>query len=331
MGKSEENDSNKKSVAGFFVEAGKSAAKAAKSAKDTVVKSIDYNDDGKFGFDDITTLANQIGEKKEQERLEKERKVLNPFFKDSISTPEFMLPKLVRVAEMDKKHAESKICEHSIGFKAEHEGIQIITIYPENLNLFGLNFYPNVESEIYYVDPCDRDCYIAMDQYFGYLRIKKVNELQQIAQALGARHFRVYFVEQEQTDTESKTKISAAVKSTTKAKLSGEMEESASSKDFNKIEIAAEMEFLGHEPEEPTLCYLKGEPSIESLIRLRMSRNAPIHQKVSVNLISSSGIKMTDAAKIDGALAAMNYSGKVSIQKETKKAARTVLEYEIDY
>ncbi len=328
---SEKTVKDKKSVVGLFAGAGKTALKMAASAKEAVVNTIDQNGDGKLDIKDLATVKSQVSEKIDQDRLKKEFKSLSPIFEDTINTPEFTLPKLIRVAAMDKKHAESSTCENSIGFRAEHDDIQIITIYPHNTDLFGLKFYPDMNGEIYYVDPCDRDHYIALDEYFKFLRLKKVNELQEIAQALGAKHFRVTYVEQEQSNTENKIKANVSLKGVAKTNGSGEMQHESEGKTFNKMKVAAEMDCVGHEPTEPKLVYLKGDPNIEAMIKMRMSKNAPIHQKVSINLMSMSGIKVKDAVKIDGALKALHFGADGAVQKVAQNEASSMLEYEIDY
>ena len=62
-----------------------------------------------------------------------------------------------------------------------------------------------------------------------------------------------------------------------------------------------------------------------------MSKNAVTHQKVSLEFSASSGMKETDAAKIDAALAAMKFSGNASVSSEAKSEGRKVFEYEIDF
>ncbi len=320
-------EKSKKYLGGLLSEAGEKAAKLAGNAKKAVVNAMDYNGDGKFDLSDFSTAASRMEEKRGQDRLAKEYNNLKPIFTETVSAPEFTLPKLIRLAEMDKKHIESEACKNSIGFRSEYEGLQIITIYPSNINLFGLKFYPNLNSEIYYVDPCDRDSYIALDEYFKYLRLKRASELLEIAQALGAKHFKVSYVSTEKNDSENKIKIVAGAKQN----FSADGQHETESKTFTKVEVGAEMEFAGHEPVEPTLRYLKGDPNIEALIKMRMNRNAPIHQKVAVNLCSSSGIKVKDAVKIDGAIRALHFNANGLIRKDAQSEARTVLEYEIDY
>lgn len=56
------------------------------------------------------------------------------------------------------------------------------------MNVYGISFYPNYDSEFYYVNPVDSDNYIVLDEYFDYLKQVRVGELQKIAQDLGAKH-----------------------------------------------------------------------------------------------------------------------------------------------
>lgn len=318
-------------LASMIKDAKERASKLAENAGRTVVNALDRNDDGKLDLKDLSTIASSMEEKREKDRIEKELNSLKPIFEETITSPEFILPKLIRVAEIDRKHSESPLCKNSVGFRSEHEDIQIITIYPEQAAHFGLEFYPNKDSEIYYVDPCNRDCYIALDEYFKYLRLAKVNELQMIAQSLGAKHFKVTYVEQNSADHSDNAEAKVKVKVPGKGDFVNEAEHSMNSREFRKVEVAAEMDCLGHEPVEPTLVYLKSDPNIEAMVKMRMSKNAPIHQKVSVSLMSASGIKVKDAAKIDDALQALHFNANVSIQRDAKSEDRTILEYEIDY
>ena len=333
----EKQEQGKKGLLGAAKSFGSWAARAAGSVKNAAVKAIDRNGDGKLNKDDIAEFKARMDEKKEksriereQNRLEREKDELNPIFEETVTSPEFNVPKLVRLAEIDKSHIESEICRNSIGFRKENEGVQVLTIYPKKVGMFGLTFYPNQENGIYYQNPFDRDFYIAMEDYFYYLRMKKVSELQMIAQALGAKHFKVTFVDQSAQDTMNRLDIKAGVKAPM-VNGSGEGSRETLSKEFSKVTVAAEMDFLGHEPINPRLVYLKGDPNIENMIQLRLSNNAPIHQKVSVSLISASGVKEADAIKIGTALKKMGFSANCNFQQEAQTEARTTMEYEIDY
>lgn len=318
--------------------AGKNAKAFLGKTKDTIIKAVDQNGDGSFDFKDVSAMADSIGnaaqnaanamrDNAEARNREKERKALQPIFLEDLDSTDFTLSKLIRVADIDKKHAESEVCKGSVGFISEQKELRIVNIYKNMIGAFGISLYPDADSEIYYIDPSDRDKYIALDDYFGYLKIARINELQKIAQDLGATHFRVTYREKKASITKNDMKAKGNVRVG-----AAEAERNLSISDNSNIEVAAEMQCLGHAPIEPKLLYLRGEPSIQSLIALRMDENSQIfHQEFSLKLSNSSGIKEKDAVKIDAALKAMKISGNTTVVFEAQSESRRFFEYEVDF
>lgn len=322
------------------VGAGKAASDFLSRAKQAVVVAMDQNGDGKLNLDDISavsatvkTVVRDNSEKwtnlQEQKKRDRELEALRPIFEADVEKPDFSLPKLIRIADMDEKHLESEVCRGSIGFVFSGKELDVTTIYPEKLAAFDLKFYPDTDSELYYVDPADRDYYIALDSYFNYLKVARINELQKIAQDLGAKHFRVIYKEHQKTLVDSK--INANTKMPKKVGLNTAVEHQKREDSFSKIEIAAEMECIGHKPVEPTLVYFRKDPRIQGLVSLRMADNAMTHQSYTLDLSNSSGIKLKDALKIDAALSAMKISGNTTVASEAQSEMRRVFEYEIDF
>jgi len=323
-------------------------------AKAALINAVDQNDDGSLDMNDITLFADNMGSaaKKaasaakvnaiqggeqfgswlEQAKKDKDLKSLRPIFEEDLDSPGFAMSKMIRVAEMDKKHADSEVCNGSVGFWSEHKGFPVLNIYTDKADLFGLTYYPDRNSEIYYVDPFDRDRYVALDGYFHYLKVARVNELQRIAQDLGAKHFRVTYKEYLKSEYEKHHNggLKGGQKTLKASEIAG-AERSISEKQSTTIEIAAEMECLGHDPVEPKLVYFQKDDSIKNLIRLRMSDNTVKHQKFTLFCSQSSGIKENDAAKIDAALASMKYSLKASVTAKAQNEAKRCFEYEIDF
>ena len=321
---------------------GNTAAGLFNKAKEAVVNAVDQNGDGKLGIDDVSIVSDSVkaavkdsterwSEKQEQRKREKELDTLRPIFEKDVDNPDFSLPKLIRVAEMDEKHAESELCKDSIGFVFPGKELDVITIYPERICDFGLRFHPDMESEMYYVDPADRDFYIALDEYYNYLRIARIGELQKIAQDLGAKHFRVKYREQQKSFVGNDIIGRAGIRASGKQGADFEAEHHRRENSFSKAEIAAEMEFIGHPPKEPMLVYFKKDPQIQNLISMRMSDNSMTHQVYTLNLGNSSGIKEKDAAKIDAAMGAMKIKGKATLSSEVQKEMNRFFEYEIDF
>lgn len=318
--------------------AGKNAKAFLGKTKDTIIKAVDQNGDGSFDFKDVSAMADSIGnaaqnaanamrDNAEARNREKERKALQPVFLEDLDSTDFTLSKLIRAVDIDKKHAESEVCKGSVGFISEQKELRIVNIYKNMIGAFGISLYPDADSEIYYIDPSDRDKYIALDDYFGYLKIARVNELQKIAQDLGAKHFRVTYREKKASITKNDMKAKGNVRAG-----AAEAERNLSISDNSNIEVAAEMQCLGHAPIEPKLLYLRGEPSIQSLTALRMDKNSQMfHQEFSLKLSNSSGIKEKDAVKIDAALKAMKISGNTTVVSEAQSESRRFFEYEVDF
>lgn len=318
--------------------AGKNAKAFLGKTKDTIIKAVDQNGDGSFDFKDVSAMADSIGnaaqnaanamrDNAEARNREKERKALQPVFLEDLDSTDFTLSKLIRAVDIDKKHAESEVCKGSVGFISEQKELRIVNIYKNMIGAFGISLYPDADSEIYYIDPSDRDKYIALDDYFGYLKIARVNELQKIAQDLGAKHFRVTYREKKASITKNDMKAKGNVRAG-----AAEAERNLSISDNSNIEVAAEMQCLGHAPIEPKLLYLRGEPSIQSLIALRMDKNSQMfHQEFSLKLSNSSGIKEKDAVKIGAALKAMKISGNTTVVSEAQSESRRFFEYEVDF
>ena len=314
------------------------AEKIAKTLADSTIQIIDQNDDGKFDFTDVSEIAENVGsavkrgsqaikDSAEEKSRKLELKSLQPIFPTTLDDASFLMPKFIRVVERDKKHAESNVCQGSIGFTSSPKGLRLVNIFRDTVDAFGLTFYPDSDCEFYYMDPSDRDRYIALDEYFDYLKIARINELQKIAQDLGAKHFKVTYREEQSSFSERKGKATAQIKTVTDVDL----EHSHSATKFSKVEIAAEMNFTGHSPIKPQLKYLQRDPTIQTLVDMRMAENIPLSQTLMLKMSNTSGLKESDAIKIDTVLKGFKCSGNTTVENEAKTEARKYLEYEIEF
>ena len=94
--------------------------------KAKVVNSIDQNDDGELNVKDVAVVADAIGDvaKKTASALKDnieernrviERKLLQPIFVEDLDGADSFMSKLIRITDIDKKRAESEVCQGSIG------------------------------------------------------------------------------------------------------------------------------------------------------------------------------------------------------------------------
>lgn len=318
---------------------GKNTSDLLGKAKDAIIRTTDQNDDGKFNKEDVSSIANSVGEtvkssaqaikdSAEEKSRQLDLKRLQPIFTETMGNADFLMSKFIRISERDKKHADSKVCQGSVGYFSEQKGLRIVNIFKDSIEAFGLSFYPDNSNEFYYVDPSDKNRYIALDDYFSYLKIERINELQMIAKSLGAKHFKVTYKEEQTAISDKKIKS----KSTLGKIADFNFEHSVSEKKYSTVEIAAELDCPGHKPTLPQLKYMQKDPSIKTLVAMRMDETAPLsHQKFMLKLSNSSGIKESDAIKIDAVLKDMKFAGNTSIASEAKNESRRYLEYEIDF
>lgn len=333
-------ENRKKDLSAMAAEAGKSVSKFWNKAVDKAVKVVDQNDDGKFDLKDIASISNSIEEaakdkvakmkeSADQRAREKEFATLQPIFDKDLDDTDFSLPKFISVTERDKKHQESELCKDSIGCYIDQKDVRLVNIFLDCLNQFELSFYPDMESEFYYVDPCDRDHYIAINQYVNYMKFSRINELQKIAQDLGAKHFKVVYLEEQSSSSSSKGGVKEKAALNSKNNAGGEVSASRADSQYSKMEVAAEMTFLGHPPIQPTLHYLKRDPFIQTLVSMRAEDLTS--QKLKITLIDTLGMKESEAAKVDAAIKGIKGTSSFSIQKEVEREKTCYFEYEIDF
>jgi len=328
-----------KKIGHFLSDAGSAAKEALNKAKEKTVLSVDQNDDGKFDMEDVSAMADAVGgamkkgaaavmESAEESRRKMELRALRPIFSDTLDQAEFLMSKFIRVVDRDKKHTESEVCQGSIGFLSDNGGLRVVNLFKDSLEAFGLSFYPDVDCGFYYVNPTDRDNYIALDEYFSYLKMVRINELQRVAQALGAKHFKVTYKEERTSFSEVKGK--AQIKAAQVGTVEGE--HGSSEKKYSMIDVAAEMFMDGHAPQMPKLKYLLKDDNVQNLIQLRMAGGEGFHHhKISIKMSNSSGIKGSDAVKIDAVLKELKVSGNTTVASEARNESRRYLEYEIDF
>lgn len=267
------------------------------------------------------SLAEVINNGKDSWNLKR----LKPIFINDLNG--MIFSRLVRIVEREKKF-DIDVCKGSIGYWDTCKGERWMNIFKDSVSKFGLDFYPNDEVNFYYVDPTNKDSYIVLDEYFDRLKQVRVSELQKIAQDLGAKYFRVTYIKERTT----LSKKAANGKGSIHKKGNGSAQMNATEQKYDRMDIAAEMSFPGHEPVMPHVRYLKYDPNILNLIEMRMDTKGPVnHQILNIKLSSSSGLKETDAVKIDMILKSLKMVGNTTVSSEVRNEAKSILKYEIDF
>lgn len=296
--------------------AASSVADATKTAFTNVSESIKENNQ-------------QISEQIDKAIYEKDKKRLCPFFEEDLRNENFSMPAMIRIVDYDKRR-DNKACQGAIGFETNTKDMKVLNIYSEFVPMLNLRFYPHVKESVYYIDPCYKNLYISLDDYFAYLKKVRVDELQTVAQDLGAKQVTITLKEQKKSLTSKNAKgsiggrgISASANTTTR------------NNELLNLEVAAKVDFVGKDnPIEPNLVYFKNESDVNALIKMRLNpenRNNILSKTYSFLYSNTSGIKVNEAVKIDEALSHMNYNAGYSIVNEALSESRTILEYSIQF
>ena len=149
-----------------------------------------------------------------------------------------------------------------------------------------------------------------------------------LAQSLGAKYFKVTYKE----ELSSVSKNKAKGKINAGKSVGSDIEHNRYEEKYSNVEIAAENCFPGHEPVRPKLKYMQRDPSIKTLIDMRMDKSSPLsHQKFMLRMSNSSGIKESDAVKIDAVLKGLKIGANANIANEAKNESNRYLEYEIEF
>lgn len=320
------------------------ASEKTKELLSKAAQAADRTGDGKFDLDDVAVITEEVGgavkqgasslkERADEVARQLERNALQPIFSTrtedavSLEDADFRLSQLIRIVPRDKRHAESAICQGSVGYTANQRGLRIVHLFQDSTAAFGLTLYPDCDSELYYMDPSDPKAYIALNEYFSYMKLARINELKQLAQALGAKHFKVTYKEKRVSFTDQKATARGKA-----AGASGDVTHRAKQELYDEIRVVAETDFPGHAPNMPQLKYLKQDKSIQTLVAMRMDTSSPLlREHLELELYSTSGMKLEDAVKIDAVLKGLKCIGNTTVANEVQNEARRCLEYDITF
>ncbi len=346
-------ENNAKPKKDFIANIGKSVSAFASKTQESIVYAVDKNGDGKFDRNDIglsdenlqsakarvSEIAasagqgikggtDKLGKAIADSKLDKERKLFRPVFAEEFPSAD-TLPSMLRIVARDKRRSESPICAGSIGYKEAIKGFDTLCIYEDYIHEFGVSFHPELSKGIFYAEPHHEHLFVSLDEYFNYLKKARVNELEMIAQKLGAKRVQIAF--KEQAKSASKRSIQANVGA---GKPGASATHSTDGNDYVGVEIAADLVFSGHDhPEVPELAYFRHESDIEKLIQMRVSNGDNKIQSKTYRFLcsTSSGMKESEAAKIDAVACHLKIGASESFSSEVSRENRTELEYKIEF
>lgn len=333
------------------------AKDAAAKAQSAIAKAVDRNGDGKIDAEDfgltrenleaaggavkgaaitaghgLKAGGSAMGKALSDARLQAERKALRPVFPEELPfgmATNQDLPGILSVAVRDKKRAESEVCQGSVGYYQTAKGYDLLCLYEDNLSPLPLTFYPTASQGIFLASPYQNGVYIAVDEYFNFIRKGIVNELELVAQSLGAKHVRISF--QEDTKSHTMQKMHSHAKAQ-KAKATYDHESTLH--ESSNVEIAADVKFSGHtSPVVPDLVYFRNESDILKLIQMRTSNSSNRIESKTYRFQCNQlfGVKEKREGEISAVLNYVKPSGATSYNQNIQRESRTILEYSIEF
>lgn len=288
-------------------------------------------DNDKLDFVEGTETAESSKETAQDMSLDLESRAYREILAADLKNPNFILPTMIRIMG-EKPPKYEKL--NAIGYISEFKDFRILNIFRENLEDYGLEFYPHDGYDLYYIDSGNFSRYIALDEYFSYLRAARVEELQQIVGALGAKQYQIAYLFQKPyfAAIKEETGFAFLTRLFDKKPAEVEVKRGLEEEDIDYMEIVSGTGDEGHDPEEPELRYLKKDPSVQTLISQRMDPNGPQPQsKYILKLIDSCGIKPATAATIDTAMKEMKFSGNTTVSCESMNEGRRYLVLTVEF
>lgn len=319
-------------VAGAGKEAAKAVEAGAAIATEVGGKAVEAISNGagavaEAGGKAIETIANTA----QQIHLDQLKAQYNPVFPEEFKADDYDLPNLIVIEDEDQRKGV-EVCEGSIGW-LQVEGMEILHLYEEAVPFSELNFYPYaVCGAAYYIDSYNKDRFINLDSYHEIVQKEKVEELGNIAHALGAKKCHLESLEENRASAEQKAAGKAKCKTVAASEnISTSTKQSVDS--FTSSSIIFSQKFKGSDqPQEPDLNWFEKDMGISSLIKKRCSGINDIEEySIQIDATSSLAISVSQAAKIDAALKAAKLTSDVSIESKAKTESRRKLIYHITF
>jgi len=306
--------------------------------KETAEKAADFVGDAAKGVGDFAGkqlniakgILGRVSEDLEEQRRKQRFDKYRPIFTGTLDEGSLLFPEMINLVDSDKR-LEIADFKEALGYQQTINKQDLLDIYKKDADKFNITFYPEKNISIYYVHPLDSTMYIDIREYFKFLKEARVAELESIAQDLGAKHFKVSIMEESSTNSIKKDKGEAKF-GLGKDKANAKVEVENSEKKYNFVGVAAESTFPGKDPVEPVLQFWKNNIAINTLVKQRLSKDNPLTSKTyRLDYNISTGIKEKEAAKIDGVLKTLKFSGAGSISEEVKNESKKRFEFTIDF
>ena len=304
--------------------------KGAEAISGLVQGTVDF---GKKAAADAKAGVTAIVEKSRADEYARRLKKYNPVFPSQYESDTFNVPNIIVIVD-DAVRKGIDVCEGSIGWLSKESGAEVLHLYDEAVSFSGIHFVPApVCNAVYYVDHFDRGRFIQADCIFSRTLKEKIDELQHIAECVGAKRC-VIDISETSKSSKTKQKSTEAGGSSDQLKAKATADYKLSSKNSTNQYGHVEAEFTGLRfPKRPTLKWFLYDDSINNLIETCCSGKRRV-KRLTLELAGSSMATMSQsiAVAIDGVINKnLNVKGQASMKSQAKDEYQSKLQFYIEF
>lgn len=292
------------------------APKYADAISDVLQKTSDI---GKKATESVQKSAEAISIKTKNDSYLRRMKKYNPVFPELFYSEKFNIPNMIVIVD-DAVRRGIDVCEGSIGWLGNENGMEILYLYDEVAKEIGIQFIPTAACDaIYYVDSFDCNRFIRTDYIFTKAHEERIAELKHIAYSLGAKSCSIEISEsntdKNNNDRSYKTKQNATIGIEASASANAENNESYMSSNLIQGRIC--LTFEGSViPKRPELKWFVHDDNIRRLIDMRFEDGNSIKSEIlELSGSTSAAMSQKTACAIDSAIS------KTGIKVGTKASA----------
>lgn len=304
--------------------------KSAEALSGLVQGTVDL---GRKAAAEVKTGVTAMVEKSKADEHARRLRRFNPLFPEQYQNDSFNIPNIIVIVD-DAVRKGIDVCEGAIGWLSKESGEEVLHLYDEAIQFSGIQFIPApICNAVYYVDHFDRGRFIQADCIFSRTLKEKVDELQHVAESVGAKRCTIDIRESSKS---SKTKQTSADLGADTDQASGKatVDYEHTSKNSRNQYGHVEAEFTGLRfPKRPTLKWFAHDDSINNLIETCCSGKRRV-KKLSIELSGSTSATMSQsiACAIDGVIN-KNFSakGNASMKSQAKNEYQSTLLFYIEF
>ena len=274
-----------------------------------------------------------------------ERKRYVPITLEDFKRKDF-LPDIVYIVEEDKR-LSSENYNDAIGYieavKSDRKYTKVLKLLEERISSLKYSFIPGIQSTVYYKHPYEVGKYIGIDDYFEFIKKKKVDELDNVARKLGAKKVKITLKEEKKSFAKKNITGKAGGNKPADNKkdddsgeglnINSNIDHCIENKQLTTLSVLCQSQYEGSDkPVEPKLEIYKDDENIINLIDTRINDINSIKKKVySIKYNSMNAMSSVDAMGLDSVIKKYKLNGNISCTSEVETENRFVLEYEIEF